>query len=236
MRSMGDLAETLEALAVCDEALGSLRAELEQLPVSIERAETRDAETRARLDAMRQAFADFEHTRREKEAELQDCEVQRDRFRAQTAQVKTNTEYTALLHEIDGATSRISQLEEEVLVAMDEVDERRQALADLETEQKQVERETEARVGDLRKRLEQVQREIEEREGERDGWLERLEPSVRAQFRLVASSRGSGTARIRGRSCSACHRDVPLETINRVTAGDLHTCTSCTRILVGDRG
>ena len=122
---MGDLAETLEALAVCDEALGSLRAELAQLPVSIELAETRDAETRGRLEAGTQAFADFEHTRREKEAELQDCEVQRDRFRAQTAQVKTNTEYTALLHEIDGATSRISQLEEEVLVAMDEVDERR---------------------------------------------------------------------------------------------------------------
>ena len=66
---MGDLAETLEALAVCDEALGSLRAELEQLPVSIDLAETRDAETRARLEAERQSFADFEHARREKEAQ-----------------------------------------------------------------------------------------------------------------------------------------------------------------------
>ncbi len=112
---------------------------------------------RARLEATRQSFADFEHTRREKEAELQDCEAQRDRFRTQTAQVKTNTEYTALLHEIEGASSRISQLEEDVLVAMDEVDERRQVLADVETEQKQVERETEARVGELRKRLEQEQ-------------------------------------------------------------------------------
>ena len=59
-----------------------------------------------------------------------------------------------------------------------------------------------------------------------------LPPNAKAVFERTRKTLGSGTTAIVGRACSACHRDIPYETINRVTAAELHTCAYCKRILV----
>jgi predicted nucleic acid-binding Zn-ribbon protein len=231
---MGEKTETLEQLALSEETLTELARNLEQLPGLIDEAENRAAEAKDRVQRDRDALEALERKRREREGALQDCETQRDKFRGQTTQVRTNTEYTALLHEIEGVTRKISQLEEEILVAMDELDEGRAKLVPTEQEQGQIEREFLERAKALRERLEQVRQEIKEREAERERWVASLDREVERHYRRIQGSLGTAIARMSGRSCSACHRDVPYETVNRVLAGEVHTCPSCHRILAGE--
>jgi predicted nucleic acid-binding Zn-ribbon protein len=233
---MADWLEVLDALAFCEEHLSKLGREQGQLPLSIEGTERQAQEAREKLEAERDAFAEFERMRRERESELQDCEVRRDRYRSQTAQVKTNEEYTALLHEIEAVTQRISELEEGILIAMEEIDERRDRLEGMEAEQARLEQELQQRVKVLRERLEQVRQEIKEREAEREGWVGRLDAEIQVHYRRIVRARGGGIAHINGRTCAACYRDIPYETVNRVIAGEVHTCPSCQRVLVGERG
>jgi predicted nucleic acid-binding Zn-ribbon protein len=233
---MADWVEILDALALCEEHLARLGREQEQLPRSIEETERQAEQARERLDAEREAFAEFERLRREQESELQDCEVRRDRYRSQTAQVKTNEEYTALLHEIDAVTRRISELEEGILTAMEEIDERGERVTRMESEQERLEQDLRDRAKGFRERLEQVCQEIQEREAEREGWVERLDAEVQVHYRRIVRGRGRGIAQINGRTCAACYRDVPYETVNRVIAGEVHTCPSCQRLLVGEKG
>lgn len=236
MPCMADWTEVLEALALCEAHLATLGRERDQLPRSIDETEQEAEEARRKLEGEREAFAAFEHSRREQESELQDCEARRDRYRSQTAQVKTNEEYTALLHEIEAVTQRISELEEGILVAMEEIDERGERVSRMESEEARLEQERQDRIKGFRERLEQVLQEIKEREAERESWVERLDASIQVHYRRSVRARGGGIAHINGRTCAACYRDIPYETVNRVIAGEVHTCPSCQRILVGERG
>jgi predicted nucleic acid-binding Zn-ribbon protein len=229
---MGDLTETLQALASCEERITQLTGEVERLPGAIGEAEAKASQARAVIDAEREAITGLEHDRRERETELQDAEVQRNKFRSQTAMVKTNAEYHALLGEIDQTTARISELEEKILVAMDQVDERSEKQKGLEREQEELERGHQAHAAELKAQLEKARQEIAALEPERDSVLKGLEPEPRNHYNRMRSAKGTGITRIHGRVCAACHRDIPFEMINRVIAGEWQTCPSCQRTMV----
>ncbi len=232
LRTMSDLKEMLGALGVCDETAGELARELAQIPSSIAAVEAKAQAARDVLENEKKALEEAEHTRRAKEGELQDCEAQRAKFQGQTAMVKTNVEYTALLHEVDGMTARISQVEEEILLAMEAADQISARLKTLQQEQIEIEQDYLRDAQQLRERMDAVKAEIAAKDKEREALLNRLDPEIKASYERVRAARGTATARIQGQSCTACHRQVPPETINRLMAGELHTCQSCLRILV----
>ena len=229
---MSDLKEMLGALGVCDETAGELARELAQIPSSIAAVEAKAQAARDVLENEKKALEEAEHTRRVKEGELQDCEAQRAKFQGQTAMVKTNVEYTALLHEVDGMTARISQVEEEILLAMEAADQISARLKTLQQEQIEIEQAYLRDAQQLRERMDAVKAEIATKDKEREALLNRLDPEIKASYERVRAARATATARIQGQSCTACHRQVPPETINRLMAGELHTCQSCLRILV----
>jgi len=173
-----------------------------------------------------------EQERRAREAALQTAETQRTKFQSQTALVKTNAEYTALLHEIEVSGQRISEIETEILTAMEAVDEASQAVTRVVREQAEVEKSLVGEVERLRARLVEVEREAETCEQERQGLVAKLPADARVRYDRVWKGRGSGTALIAVRSCASCHRDVPFESINRALAGDCQPCVNCGRLLV----
>ncbi|MFQ5697605.1 MAG: zinc ribbon domain-containing protein [Myxococcota bacterium] len=227
-----DLRESLETLARCEELLASLRRECDQLPPAIEALEEKMREEQAQIEAERGRLEDAEQQRRRYEAELADREVQREKFQAQTAMVKTNAEYSALLHEIDAVTLRIGELEEEILKAMDTVDAlTREVDAGIERHGSAL-KVLESQISERRERLEVVRSEVTIRGEELQALLDVAPDPLREHYARVRTVRSTGTARLRGRSCGACNRDVPFEVVNRVHAGEFRTCGACQRILV----
>ena len=229
---MAELRIALEALWRCERESEELARQSAQIPKDIESAEARAQTARAAVEAERAKLQQAEHTRREKEAEVQDCEARRTKYQTQTAQVKTNTEYTALLSEIEQVTDRISTLEEQILEAMEDVDQARSTLSGFETEKKAEEQLAVAQAEGLRKTLTEVQRQATEHGQERIKLVGELPANVQQPYERMYKGRGAGTTSITGRACAACHRDVPYETINRVVASELQFCPACQRILV----
>jgi hypothetical protein len=224
--------DTLSELARCEAAAEDLRREQAQLPEVIAAAEAGIAAAQSSAAQARQAFAETESARRTKEGELSDTESRRSKFRSQAPMVRTNTEYTTLLHEIDQATVRISELETEILEAMDRSESARAALKTIEVEHAGRVAEHTKTAATARARLAEVERELAGLEAEREAARELLTPDARGHYDHVQRVRRVGTAWIAGRSCARCHRDVPYETINRVRAGEVHACGNCGRILV----
>jgi predicted nucleic acid-binding Zn-ribbon protein len=231
---MGDLKDALEALGACDEALTALRREEREIPGTITDLEARIEATEASIAMEQRRLEEADRRRRELEAELQDCEARRDRYQSQTAMVKTNTDYTALLHEIEATTQRIGEVEEEILVMMDRADSlEREVTEAVETQTAEL-RGLEQRLAESRTRLGEVERGLVMQEEERSRVLEDLDSHIRAHYLRVCKVRPNGVARIRGRACSACNRDLPLEIVNRVQAGEFHPCGACQRILLAE--
>jgi predicted nucleic acid-binding Zn-ribbon protein len=229
---MGDLRELLWGLAVCDRTAEELARELTQIPGSIVEVEAKAQAARETIEQERKTLEEAEQTGRVKERELQDCEAKRAKFQSQTAMVKTNAEYTALLHEVDGLAARISQVEEEILIAMETADQISARIETVRREQTQIEQDLLRQAEQLRERMEAVKDEIDARTKQREELLARVSPEIKARYERIRAARGAATGRIQGESCAACHREVPPEMINRVLAGELQTCPTCQRILV----
>jgi predicted nucleic acid-binding Zn-ribbon protein len=231
---MSDPAEALAKLCECEQSLEQLSRRQNDLPGRIAGFEANAQASRDVISAQRDALDDTEKRRREQEAALQDTEAQRDKFKGQTVLVKTNEEYTALLREIDRANDSISRIEEEILGAMEQVEELSASLEVTTREQERIAQDSDDQAKQLQAELRQVESDLEATAKELDERVGELESSVRHQFERARKAKGTGTAIVTGRVCDACHRDVPFEDINRVLGGAILPCQSCRRLLVLD--
>lgn len=231
---MSEPSTALKALFECEHSLDGLTRRRAALPGRIAEVEARAQAARDVVAGQREALDEAEKQRRDREAALQDTEAQREKFKGQTALVKTNEEYSALLREIDQATEGIGRIEEEILLAMERIEEVSATLATTEREQEQVAAGLDGQAKELRDELQQVETELEVRAKELETCMGELEPGVRQLFERARQAKGTGTTSVQGRVCSACHRDVPFEDINRVLGGEIVPCQSCRRLLVVD--
>ncbi len=229
---MGASKESLFELGACEEAVVELEQLKDRLPGQIAEAEANAQAARDAVAAAREQLAGFEKTQRAREGELQEAESQRTKFQGQTALVKTNEEYTALLREIDLVAERISQLEEGILLGMEAIDEGRGRLESVGKEQELIERGHLADADARRRQLADVEKSLGERVAERAERLADLGPEIESLYQRVAKALGSGVATLRDDRCSGCHRAIPPQTVNLMLAGELHTCSNCQRILV----
>jgi predicted nucleic acid-binding Zn-ribbon protein len=228
------MSDALIQLHECEQVLDELSRRQAALPGRIAEAETAAQAARDVIASQREALEEAEKQRREREAALQDTEALREKFKGQTALVKTNEEYTALLREIDQATENIGRIEEEILVAMERIDEIGAGLEASEREQEAIAKDFDARAVQLQDELRQVEGELGTRTKELDERVAELDADVRHSFERARKAKGSGTATVTGRVCASCHRDVPFEDINRVIGGEIVPCQSCRRLLVVD--
>ncbi len=231
-RNRGDLAE----LGSCEGEIEALERELARLPVQIGQAMERSRDARDAIARLREDLLVLERARRQKEAEIQDWEARRQKLHGQTALVKTNVEYTAILREIDAAAQQIAQIEDEVLGLFEAVDERARdlALREKELEEQAAGFDAEARI--LEERRAELERACAGQRARREGLVAALGAEARVLYDRAVRSRGSGVVIVRAGSCSGCHRAIPPQVINLVLSGEIGICENCRRILVVPEG
>jgi uncharacterized protein len=222
----------LHALAEREGVVLELERARVAIPQAIAQAEARAQAARDAAAAKRAELEAIDKTRRTREAEAQDVGAKRDKLHAQSAVVKTNKEYTTLLAEIDAHQKRIAEIEDEVLGAMESSESVGAEVRQADATARQVVQEVGKETDELRARLAEVERQLAAAVADRMQILGALGPKVQALYERGVKGRGNGIVRIERASCSGCHRSLPPEVINRVTAGEVHICASCQRILV----
>jgi uncharacterized protein len=219
-------------LQQAEDAIRRVEAALEAIP---KRREERDAElSRARgaLDGVKGALDTTQKNRRQRESALQDLEGKRSKYKGQLMEVKTNKEYTAMLHEIEGVEREIRAIEDLILGDMEAA----------ETYAAQVKREegifreaeSEQRVAIQALEAEQREREAERVKlvAERDEVAATLSEDVLQLFRRVAHLRGSGVAEAKNGQCQLCHVVLrPQMYVDLKKNEALMQCPSCSRVL-----
>jgi predicted nucleic acid-binding Zn-ribbon protein len=222
----------LHALAEREGVILELERARAAIPQAIAQAEARAQAARDTASQLRADLDAIDKTRRTREAEAQDVAAKRDKLHGQSAVVKTNKEYTTLLHEIDAHSKRIAEIEDEILVAMERAETGGEEVRRSDAASRQVIQEVAKETDELRARLAEVERQLAAAVAERTHILGELGPKVQAMYDRAAKLRGNGIARIERSTCSGCHRAIPPEVVNRVTAGEVHICASCQRIFV----
>ncbi len=236
------LLETVVKLQKTLNHLNDLEQRLSGVPEEMRELHDQYTEGRAEIDRLEAVIAEVGAARRQAEAESQDCNVKLQTFQEQVNRVRTQREYSAILHEIDLVKERIRELEDTTLEAMS------------------AQEEAESQIASLRETFDDVEarykEELEKWEAAKPGVAEEAEtlrsevaaikeevprPSLLLFERVREANNGQALAtvgevqRAQGQSmwhCQACNYNVRPQLVVEIrNNGSLIQCDSCRRLL-----
>jgi predicted nucleic acid-binding Zn-ribbon protein len=171
--------------------------------------------------------------RRTREGEVEMMRAKLSRLRDQLMTVKTNKEYTAMLHEIQTAEEQIRLAEDGILEIMERMESME---GTLEQEAKVLS----AREKELEEQVRQAEDAVPRLEAEASRLTQEkalvegvIEADLLARYRRLADARkGIALAEAKDELCSACHVRIRPQVFAELRqTGEIHACDSCSRIL-----
>ncbi len=214
-------------------AIEELRKKLVAIPGRSQEMEQSLAHHRADVAKGRDELAGVQKERRKLEGDLAAVETKIGKYQTQLMEVKTNKEYTAMLHEIETVKAERGTLETRILQSMESADGLEHSIRAKETalaeEQKRVEaglaalREEEKAVSTEKARLEEDRRRLE---GE-------IPPDLVAEFFRILKGRGGlAVVRVVAGLCRGCSVRIQPRVFQLVRRNEvLLRCDSCKRFL-----
>jgi hypothetical protein len=226
--------KAISRIQVIDHDIMTLKQRLEAIPKEMKALDRAESEAQGEFDNVKNERETLSKSRRAGEQELETAGANLRRLNSQLPQVKTNKEYTAMLHEIESHKASVSSLEEKILADMERLDQlasgEKEAARVLEGQRKKFEQER-AQLASEQGKLEG---ELAEKLRQREEVMASMPREAASVYARVAQGRG-GTAvvRIEGTSCGGCFAKLPPQTVNEVRKMEaLITCETCGRILV----
>ena len=190
------------------------------------------AAERSKLDSAREGLETSQKTRRHEEGLLQDAETKRSKYKGQLMDVKTNKEYTAMLHEIEAVEREVREREDRILHEMERADELLAAVAAEEKFFREAEAKHGAAGSELDERRVHLEAEREQLTAERDEVAETLPGEIRELFARLGRKRGVAVSEARYGSCQSCHVKLRLQLYVDVKKNDsIIQCEACSRVL-----
>ena len=194
----------------------------------------------ARLQSARDAVAGLKaklagasDKRRVEEKEVAGVQTRLAKYKDQLLEVKTNREYTAMLHEIEAAQNDIRAREDRILEIMMETDELNASIKKTEADLKAAEKEIAAERAILDTEAAALQGEVDRTTAEREKVVAGLDRQVLNIFETTAKGRkGVAVAEAKDGLCTICHVRLRPQVFNEVRKNEsiIH-CDSCRRIL-----
>ena len=201
-------------------------AQIQALDARLQSARDAVAGTKARLTAAAEK-------RRAEEKEVAGVQTRLAKYKDQLLEVKTNREYTAMLHEIETAQNDIRAREDRILEIMMEADELNAAIKKSEAELKATEKEVAAARAQIDTEVSSLQTEIDRTTAERKKVVAGLDRRVLDIFETTAKGRkGVAVAEAKDGLCTICHVRLRPQVFNEVRKNEsIIQCDSCRRIL-----
>jgi len=216
-----------------DRRLAQLKAEHARIPVETAAVEKRVQEEAAKLDSARQELKRIETERKKLEIDAEAKRAQIFKYRTQLSQIKSNTEYQALLKEIAKAEQEIREVEDAELEFMEKIEQLQPGLRQEQAELKEITAKAEAEKADLKKRLSIIADELTAVRAEREKLAVAAEPDALARYERLMRSKGDvAIVPVQHGNCGGCHLHLPPQLIHNAKNGsELTGCDYCGRIL-----
>ena len=225
---------TLIDLQGFDTRLAALEAEAARLPKQIEAIHASLAEAQKTLDAVKQKADTTRKDLRTKEKDLEVVTAKRTKAEGRLWEVKNNTEYSAVLSEIEAIKQEKARGEEEILGLM-ELQERL-GVEGREAESRLKAREDQARQDEavVRKKLGAVEAELAGVRADRTARAQALPRPLLADYEKILKARGGvAVASVTSSAvCSGCRVSIRPQAIQELKAAQAPMlCENCGRYL-----
>jgi predicted nucleic acid-binding Zn-ribbon protein len=228
--------EILEKLLVIqdrDRRIAQLKSEATRIPAEITAAEGRVKAEAARLENAKNELKHIEAERKKLEIDAESKRAQILKYRTQLNQIKSNTEYQALLKEIAKAEDDIRRIEDVELDLMERLEKLQPALKEEQTLLKELTAKGETEKADLQKRAKLIEQELAQLRDERGALVGAIDSDVLSRYERLLRSKGDlAIVPIKHGNCGGCHLNIPPQVVHDAKkGGELTSCSYCGRIL-----
>jgi predicted nucleic acid-binding Zn-ribbon protein len=225
--------ERLLVLQDRDRRIAQLKAERTRIPEHVVASEQRLKAESTHLDSLREEAKHIETERKKLELDAESRRGQIGKYKTQLFQIKSNTEYQALLKEIAKVEQEIDEVETRELELMERLDHLQPALKQEQTTLREVAAKTEVEKADLEKRATVIEQELAELQAERQKLVQEVDAEALSRYdRLMRSKNDFAIVPIRNGNCGGCHLHIPPQLVHNAKRGDeLTSCEYCGRIL-----
>jgi len=230
--------EALLELQRRDTLLLDARRRRSELPARREALRGALAAAKADLDRAKKDLDAARMSRRALEKEVEGFQAEIAKLERQLLDVKTNQEYTAMRHQIEGVKQKRSDVETKILEGF----EREETLAASQKSAEKRVADEEARLkqgeGDLDREAAALEETLATLTHDRDEVRPRVPAPVLTRYDRLAGARdGVAVAEVRKSACGACFRSLTPHAMQEIRRGEaIMICEACGRILVFNEG
>lgn len=220
--------EDLLSLQETDLRIRNLRLRLELIPEEIKRLGMELEDNKKKLDLTKENCMRFDLDMKKVEGSIKDKNVELLRIQSQSAMVKKNEEYKALLSEIENVKRKISAFETEQLVLMDNTEAEKKKFREVE----KVFNDRSKNIKDEKTGLEdlvlKLKEEIIKLEVIRDEKRKPLPHDVLSLYlRLLTKGASSPFVQVSQGMCGKCHLKLTPQTVNSARKELMTQCDNC---------
>ncbi len=220
-----------------DRELLSIHKRLQEIPPYIQELETAAAKYKKDIAVTSAELAESEKVQRSKNAEIEMNAQQREKYRTEQREVKSNEAYRALENQIDFLNLKDAEAEDLILEAMEDSDRLKAALDKLEAEANRIHKENEQKKASLEAERKTIEAQLTQKLKERREFLPKIEERFSNQYHrwvdlqktdFVALGLVTETEAI----CGSCRIAIQPQTVKDAQKYEKFVhCSSCRRVL-----
>lgn len=229
-----NLKSLIEVQAI-DARLIGIRDRLSRFPKRLAEAEMRVTAAKHQVAAAKEALLGAQKERKTYEMDVEQWKERAKKYRGQSAEVKTNEAYKALLHEIQNAEAEVAKAEDRLLERMVSGEEYDRQVKAAEASLKEIEAAAAKERQTIQAEYNAAQKELAAVESARAAAVSTVPEEMMSHYERIAKKHGGvALAEIHGESCGQCGVLIRPHLIQQLQRGDndgSQHCETCTRIL-----
>jgi uncharacterized protein len=223
----------LVALQELELRIASLQKQIFDIPNKAQAFENELRRLRSEFQTRSAHMKELTNHRRMLEGQVDTTKSKLSRLKDQLMAVKTNKEYTAMLHEIQMAEEQIRAEEDKILEIMEEMETKENHIKDAEQELNKKSAELQDSIKKTNESAPQLESELVKLREEKALKESQVGMDLLARYRRIAEARkGIALAEAKDELCSACHvRIRPQMYADLIRTQTIQVCDSCSRLL-----
>jgi uncharacterized protein len=222
----------LQAVDLC---LIGIRERLTRFPKRLAEVEARVNAARQQVSAAKEAHTKGLKERKTYELDVEQWKERAKKYRNQSAEVRTNEAYKALLHEIENAEQEVAKAEDRLLERMVSGEEYERQTKAAEAALKEIEATANKERQAIQAEYNAAQKELAAADAARGAAVAGVPADLIDHYERLAKKHGGiALAEIHGESCGQCGvliRPHVIQKLHRQENEEFFHCETCTRIL-----
>ena len=227
--------KSLIELQAVDFRLIGIRERLAHFPKRLAEVEANVNAARHQVAAAKEALLTGQKERKTYEMDVEQWKERAKKYRSQSAEVKTNEAYKALLHEIQNAEAEVARAEDRLLERMVSGEEYDRQVKAAEAALKAIEAAASKDRQAIQAEYNATQKELAAAEAVRAAAIAAVPEDLVDHYERIAKRHGGiALAEIRGEGCGQCGvhiRPHVIQQLQRDANEGFFHCETCTRIL-----